>query len=70
MNVSIGSNHDVYDAAAWAILTQLILTPTKEHGLDAVHRGLCQTFGAEKIGETTNYKIVADEIWRVWRSPR
>lgn len=69
LNLSIGSNQDDYDEVAWAIVAQLISTPTKAHALGAVHRAFRQIFGEDKTGPMTEYASVAQEIWLVWRSP-
>jgi len=69
LSLSFGFNEDEYEAVAWAIVTQLITTPTKADVLGAVHRSFHRTFGAEKTGPIAAYKVIANEIWRVWRSP-
>ncbi len=68
LKLSFGTNEDEYEMVAWAIVTQLITTPTKEYVLGAVHRGFHRTFGAEKTGPISNYKVIAKEIWGIWRS--
>jgi hypothetical protein len=66
VGLSLGTNHDAYDAQAQALISKLLRCGSEEHVAAIVFDEFTREFGALKAGSSSEYAEIGRAIWLIW----